>query len=162
MIHYPKKKHEIFTSHHPKKTHLSFFCSCCLPRKTQGHPNGFGGNLGIGTSKKTKRLGICITPFFPNDSYGGPYDIMFRSNLLCISIIPINFARYIFSIFSRLQKVTDYLVERLPYPAEFLQLLSWWVGVYRDLPSGWLTTTVDGSFEIRHPPVEVGSWNPIV
>ena len=33
------------------------------------------------------------------------------------------FARY---IFSRLQKVTDYLVERLPYPSEFLAFLVGW------------------------------------
>lgn len=66
----------------------------------------------------------------------GPYDIYVQVQFVMYINHTNQFARYIFSIFSRLQKVTDYLVERLPYPAEFLQLLSWWVGVYRDLPSG--------------------------
>ena len=84
--------------HHPKK-HV-FVRSCCyflvtgetsLKLLYRGRPRAtrmasaaiWGSGPGI-----AKRLGIQ-NAFSPNDSYG-PYDNMFKSNLLCTSIIPIN------------------------------------------------------------------------
>lgn len=84
------------------------------PRKTQGHPNGFGGNLGIRTSKR-ERLGF-ITPF--------PKMIrmvlLFKSHLPCISIIPINLP----DIYSVVFKKSLYLLKGFPIPRDSLGYLS--------------------------------------